>query len=118
MATTGHSPQIRDIARHLPAGGLIVLAWVGVALVMMFVGGRTPIRITRVGGLEVDDWWIYFAYLDLVVNAVLWKLQTKYHYCLMKVGSGLEPLDQVFDFQGKEYVQYEFTVVAYFWSAL
>ena len=61
---------------------------------------------------------MYFAYLILIVNAVLQTLQTPYLYYLEKGNAGLVPIDEVFLGHGNQYVRYEFNIIALFSTVL
>ncbi len=114
----GSQPPFRGISQHLPVGGLIAIAWSSVGLAGAFVIARTRIRITRVERLGFEDYWLYFAYLILIINAVLQTLQTRHLYYLDRANAGLEPLGATLLWHGNQYVKYEFCIIGLFWTAL
>ena len=87
----GPQSQFQGTSHHLPAGGLIAIIWSSIALAGAFIIARTRIRITRAERLDFEDHWLFFAYLLLVINAVLQTLQT-WHLCYLdRADAGLEP---------------------------
>ena len=72
----------------------------------MFVVARTYLRITRVKGLGIEDHCIYFAYLMLIVNAVLQTVQIPNLYYIDRVHAGLQPPRALLTWNGKQYVTY------------
>ena len=117
MAMKGPFPPL-GIAKDLPEGGLIAIAWVGVALAGCFVVARTIIRIYTLSRLQVDDYWIYFAWTVLFVNALLTTLQAPHTYYIARGTAGLVPMDEKLIYHGNKYVRYEFTSIALFWTIL
>ena len=112
-------PPSLGISQHLPAAGLIAIVWCSVALAGAFVIARTHIRITRVERLGFEDHWLFFAYLLLVINAVLQTLQTWHLYYINKANAGLEPLSgAALLWHGNEYVKYEYCIIGLFWTIL
>lgn len=117
MATTGPPPPL-GLAKELSEGGLIAIAWAGVALAGCFVVARTMIRLFTLSRLQVDDYWIYFAFITLVVNAILTTLQAPHSYYLAHGVAGLVPADEKFLYHGNKYVRYEFASIGLFWTTL
>lgn len=117
MATQGPPPPL-GIAKDLSQGGLIALAWVGVAIAGCFVVARSTIRIYTLSKLQADDYWIYFAWTMLLVNAILTTLQAPHLYYLARGTAGLVPLDEKFVYHGSKYVRYEFPAIGLFWTIL
>ena len=111
-------PPFQGISQHLPIGGLIAIAWSSVGLAGAFVIARTRIRITRVERLGFEDYWLYFAYLILIVNAALQTLQTRHLYNLQRAYAGLEPVGPTLLWHGNQYVRYEFCIIGLFWTTL
>ncbi|MCJ1277129.1 hypothetical protein MMC21_004939 [Puttea exsequens] len=109
---------LQGIGRHLGPGGLIALTWAATAFAAAFVAARTYIRLTRVGGLAWDDYWIYLAWTILGVNSVLQTMQAESLYYLDKYASGLVPADERLVREGGKYVRYEFVIIAFFWTVL
>lgn len=111
-------PLPLGIASHLPPGGLIALIWGGVGLAFIFVVARTAIRFYKVEHLTYDDYWIYFAWLILTVNAALQTAQTPHMYYIARVAAGLEPLGELMVYHGNLYLRYEFASIGLFWTTL
>lgn len=76
----------------LPEHGLITIIWIGAGLAGLFVAARTTIRLKKTERLHGDDYFIFAAYLVLVVNAVLQTLQTPHCYNLARLVAGVSTL--------------------------
>lgn len=111
-------PLPLGVAKRIPEDGIIAIAWVGVGLSFLFVIARTAIRVYKVEGLAADDYWIYFAWLALALNALLQTIQTPHLYYVTYATAGLRPLDQKLIDHGNVYVRYEFAIIGLFWTAL
>lgn len=68
-----------ELAGALPLDGLITIVWIGSSLAGFFVAARRAIRVKN-GKLHKDDYFIYAAFLFLVVNAILQTLQAPHCY--------------------------------------
>lgn len=112
------NPAPLGLAKQLPQDGLIAVTWAGVGLSLFFVVGRTVVRVYRAEGLSGDDYWIYFAWFILVVNAILQTFQTPHLYYLALASAGLVPVDEVLIHHGNVYVRYEFASIGLFWTIL
>ena len=75
-------------------------------LATIFVVARTFLRITRIKGLGYQDFCIYFAYLMLVVNAVLQTVQVPDLYYIDRVHAELQPPRALLTWNGNQYVKY------------
>ncbi|KAL6719044.1 hypothetical protein ACLMJK_003279 [Lecanora helva] len=117
MSTTGPPPPL-GIAKELSEGGLIAIAWVGVAIAGCFVLARTTIRLYTITNLQADDYWIYFAFTVLAVNALLTTLQAPHSYYVARGTAGLLPMDEKLLYHGNKYVRYEFASIGLFWTIL
>ena len=117
MSTTGPPPPL-GIAKELSEGGLIAIAWVGVAIAGCFVVARTTIRLYTLSRIQVDDYWIYFSFVVLFVNALLTTLQAPHAYYVARGVAGLVPLDERLLYHGNKYVRYEFASIGLFWTIL
>ena len=117
MATTGPPPPL-GIAKELSEGGLIAIAWVGVAIAGCFVVARTTIRLYTLSRIQIDDYWIYFSFLILFINALLTTLQAPHSYYVVRGTSGLVPADERLMYHGNKYVRYEFASIGLFWTIL
>lgn len=117
MATMGPPPPL-GIAKGLPEGGLIAVAWVGVALAGCFVVARTTIRFYTLSRLQIDDYWVYFAWAILCINALLTTLQAPHLYYVARAIAGLVPPDEKLLYHGNKYVRYEFPSIGLFWTVL
>lgn len=106
------------IASHLPPGGLIALIWGGIGLAFIFVVARTAIRVYKVERLDPDDYWIYFAWLLLVLNGVLQTIQAPHVYYVSRAAAGLVPAGEAILYHGNIYVRYEFASIGLFWTVL
>lgn len=106
------------LIKNLPEKGHIGIAWSGVGLSFLFVVARTVIRLTKVGRLDYDDYWIYVAWVLLAVNAVLETLQTPHLYYVAMATAGLVPLDETLLYHGNLFVRYEFAIIGLFWTVL
>lgn len=106
------------IASHLPPGGLIALIWGGVGLAFIFVIARTAIRFYKVEQLTYDDYWIYFAWIFLTVNAVLQTVQAPHLYYIARAAAGLVPAGEPMVYHGGLYLRYEFASIGLFWTTL
>ena len=104
--------------QHLPAGVFIAIVWLSVVLAGAFVILRTLIRITRIERLGFEDHWLYFAYITLIINAVLQTLQTPHLYYSARANAGLEQPGAALLWHGDQYVKYEFCIIGLFWTVL
>ena len=94
------------------------MAWAGVAIAGCFVIARTTIRVYTLSRLQIDDYWVYFAWTILFINAILTTLQAPHLYYITRGIAGLEPLDEKFMYHGNKYVRYEFPSIGLFWTIL
>lgn len=117
-ATAPTAPPPLGTARHLPPGGLIAIAWFSIILAGTFVAARTAIRTTKTERLGWDDYWIYFAYVVLIINVILQTLQAPHLYYLVRANSGLVPVGAEFFVHGDRYDRYEFVIIGLFWTVL
>ena len=108
----------QGLSKHLPPGGLIAIVWCSVALAGAFVILRTLIRITRIERLGYEDHCLYFAYISLIINAILQTLQIPHLYHLTRANVGLEPDEAALLWHGNEYVKYELCIIGLFWTVL
>ena len=111
-------PPPLGIAKHLPEGGLIAIAWSSVALAGCFVVARTTIRMYTLAKLQLDDYWIYSAWVILLINAILTTLQAPHLYYVARGTAGLVPMDERLMQHGNAYVRYEFASIGLFWTVL
>ena len=115
MAEAAPSP---GVAAHLPEHGLQAINWAGVALAAIFVVARTMIRYFRIERLGYDDYWIFFAFIVLMANAILQHYQAPHTYYLSNVQAGLIPVGPGLFDHGNAYVRYEFASIGLFWTIL
>lgn len=118
MPSSPDEVQLIGAARHLTQGGLIAIAWAGVALASIFVIARSFARFSELKRLHTDDYWMITALFVLIVNAILQTLQAPSLYYLVDVESGTVPAGAPLLVQGNIYVRYEFTIIALFWTVL
>ena len=112
------NPAHLGLAKHLASEGLIAIAWVGVVVAFLFVSARTWIRFYKVERLAWDDYWIYFAWVLLMVNAILQTFQMPHLYYLAHASAGMVPVDAKLFYHGNVYVRYEFALIGIFWTIL
>ncbi|KAG0645363.1 hypothetical protein D0Z07_9041, partial [Hyphodiscus hymeniophilus] len=110
--------SVHGIAKHLPEQGLIAITWAGVGLAGIFVTVRTFIRFYKFQRLRGDDYFIYAAFIVLVVNAILQTFQTPGVYYMAKAEAGRVPEDEVLVQKGARYLKLEFTIIGLFWTVL
>ena len=106
------------LSHRLQPAGLIAIVWCSVGLAGMFVIARTYLRIARVKGLGIEDYFIYFAYFMLIVNAILQTVQVSDLYYIDRVKAGLQPPGSLLTWYGNQYIKYEFCVLGSFWTIL
>ena len=111
-------PGPPGIQATLPEHGLIAVAWAGVAVAGAFLAARTAVRISIIGRLGGDDYWLYFGFLVFLVNAVLQTLQTPSVYFVSRLIRNLESDPVEIGKQGNIYVRYEFAIIGFFWTVL
>jgi hypothetical protein len=80
------------LAGTLPEHGLIAIVWIATGLAGLFVAARTAVRVRQTEKLHKDDYWIFAAFLILVVNAILQTLQAPHCYNLARLVVGLSTL--------------------------
>ena len=102
----------------LPPAGLVAIIWSSAVLAAAFVVARTYLRVTHVKRLGYEDHWIYFAFLTLVVNAVLQTLQIPNLYAVEEARAGLQPPGLSLTWNGDQYVEYEFCILGLYWTVL
>jgi hypothetical protein len=100
----------------LPEGGLLAIHWCFCSTALLFVILRTYVRLKTLGQLMLDDFFIYFAWLILLINTILQTLQNHSTYIISLGFQGLFPLGAEFLAQGNNYVRYEFVSIGLFWS--
>lgn len=105
------------MASSLPQGGLITIAWAAASFAGIFVAARAMVRWYKFERFAADDYWIYFAWTLLCVNAVLITLQAPYLYYFMHALTGTGPEDELIA-QGNMYVRYEFVSIGIFWTVV
>ncbi len=115
---TINEAQLSGAARNLPSGGLIAIAWAGVALAGFLASLRFFTRFRENGRLMTDDYWLLAAWIFLVINALLQTLQTPHLYYLVFAGAGRVSAGQPLLDAGNAYVRYEFVIIALFWTVL
>ena len=101
------------LSNRLQPAGLIAIVWFSVGLATMFIIARTFLRVTRVKGLGYEDFCIHFAYLMLVVNAVLQTVQVPDLYYIDRAQAGA-----LLTWNGDQYVKYEYCILGLFWTTL
>lgn len=112
------NPAPLGLAKHLPQRGLIAITWAGVGVSLVFVVARSAVRFYKAEGLSGDDYWIYFAWSILAVNAVLQTIQAPHLYYLALASAGLVPVDETLIYHGNVYVRYEFASIGLFWTII
>ena len=108
--------KLAGAARHLLEGGLIAVAWTGVALAAIFLGLRCYARWREAARLFFDDYWMIAAFAFLFANAVLQTLQAHSLYYLVDLAAGRVKEGPELLVQGNRYVRYEFVIIAFFWT--
>ncbi|KAL8822968.1 MAG: hypothetical protein Q9191_006306, partial [Dirinaria sp. TL-2023a] len=83
------------MASSLPQGGLVAIAWAAASFAGLFVAARAMVRWYKFERFAADDYWIYFAWTLLCINAVLITLQAPYLYYLMHALTGTGPEDDL-----------------------
>ena len=106
------------LSHRLNPADFIAIIWCSVALAGIFVIARTFLRITRIKGLGLEDFCIYFAYLMFVLNAVLQTLQVPSLYGIDRAHAGLQPAVALLTSNGDQYIKYEFCILGLFWTVL
>ena len=106
------------LSHRLQPAGLIAIVWFSVGLATMFITARIFLRLTRVKGLGCEDFCIQFAYLMLLVNAVLQTVQIPNLYYINRVHTGLQPPSALLTLNGDQYVKYEYCILGLFWTTL
>ena len=106
------------LSHRLQPAGLIAILWCSVGLAAVFVVVRTYLRVTRVIRLGYEDYCIYFAYLMLVINAVLQTVQVPNLYYIDRDHAGLQPPEALLTWNGNQYIKYEFCILGLFWTVL
>lgn len=79
---------------------------------------RTFLRIIHVKRLGFEDHCMYFAYLMLIVNAVLRTVHVSDLYYIDRVHAGLQPPGTLLTWNGDQYVKYEYCILGLFWTTL
>ena len=106
------------LSHRLQPAGFVAIVWCSIVLATGFVVARTYLRITRVKRLGYEDHWIYFAFLILVVNAVLQTLQVPNLFDIERARAGLQQPGSSLTLNGDRYIQYEFCILGLFWTVL
>ncbi|CAG7928988.1 unnamed protein product [Penicillium olsonii] len=106
-------PLPHNVIAHLPPSGLIGIAWGGASLGIVFTSARLLVRVKYMKRLLADDYFMLFALVLLVTNAILHTLQTPHLYYL-----GLHPTGSDIEYHVLRYLCYEFAMSGIFWTIL
>ncbi|KAK9851057.1 hypothetical protein MYU51_011255 [Penicillium brevicompactum] len=98
---------------HLPQNGLIGIAWGGAILGIIFTSARIAVRIRYMKRLLADDYFMLFALVLLIANAILHTLETPHLYYLALNPTGIDIEHHVL-----HYLCYEFAISGIFWTIL
>ncbi|CAG8297953.1 unnamed protein product [Penicillium salamii] len=102
-----------NMIAHLPSNGLIGITWGGASLAIVFISARLVVRVKYMKRLLADDYFMLFALVLLVANAILHTLQTPHLYYL-----GLHPTGADIEYHVLHYLCYEFAISGIFWTIL
>lgn len=102
-----------NMIAHLPSNGLIGITWGGASLAIVFICARLVVRVKYMKRLLADDYFMLFALVLLVANAILHTLQTPHLYYL-----GLHPTGAEIEYHVLHYLCYEFAISGIFWTIL
>ena len=105
------------MASSLPQRGLIAIAWATTGFAGIFVAARAMVRWYKFERFATDDYWIYFAWTMLCVNALLITLQVPSLYYMNYALTGAGPEEELLA-EGGEYVRYEFVSIGIFWTVV
>ncbi|KAJ5362755.1 hypothetical protein N7541_003599 [Penicillium brevicompactum] len=98
---------------NLPQNGLIGIAWGGAILGIIFTSARIAVRIRYMKRLLADDYFMLFALVLLIANAILHTLETPHLYYLALNPTGIDIEHHVL-----HYLCYEFAISGIFWTIL
>lgn len=113
-----NAARLQGAAKHLPESGLVAVAWAGVGTAFVFLSLRLFTRFREARQLFSDDLWVLFAFIVLIVNAILQTLQAPQVYYLVYLSAGRYQVGEETLVQGNQYVRYEFAIIALFWTVL
>ena len=108
--------KLAGAARHLGEHGLVAIAWVGIGLAAVFLVLRCYARWRESARLFMDDYWMVASFVFLLANGILQTLQAHSLYYLVDLAAGRVPEGPELLVQGNQYVRYEFTIIAFFWT--
>ncbi|KAL4899837.1 hypothetical protein BDW74DRAFT_183325 [Aspergillus multicolor] len=116
MNSSTNTPEIptpSGVATHLSEDSLVVITWVGAGLGVIFTVLRLAIRLSVMGRLLPDDYFILLALSFLIANAVLQTLQAPHLYYITFTPTGTDIVHHAL-----MYTRYMFAIIGIFWSVL
>ncbi|KAF6221275.1 hypothetical protein HO133_002130 [Letharia lupina] len=95
------------------------LAWGSVALTVLFFTFRIIVRLKVFGRLHADDGLVFFAWIVLLINTILWQFGQDALYENIAVSSGqLYPPPPGFAHAAEQYLRRSVAVIVFFYTGL
>lgn len=95
------------------------IAWGGTIIAALFYAFRLLVRYKIFGRLQVDDALVFFAWVLLLTNTVLWQVGKKAMYENIAVSSGqLFPPPVNFAHNSEQYLRRSVAVIIFFYTSL
>ncbi|KID62980.1 uncharacterized protein G6M90_00g079820 [Metarhizium brunneum] len=92
--------------------------WAGVAIATIFIASRLYARIRTSRRLYLDDLFISFAYVLVVVTAALWQWGAKDMYYILNANAGLVQVGPDFVTRMRRFLLVSFIVEMFFYTVL
>ncbi|KAF3020108.1 hypothetical protein E8E14_005596 [Neopestalotiopsis sp. 37M] len=102
----------------VPYNLFIGFSWAGVAVATIFVGARLYTRFQTSPKLHLDDFFISFAYVLVVITASLWQWNASEMYYILNVNAGLAAAEADIWPRTRRWLLVSFLVELFFYTTL
>ncbi|KUL91762.1 hypothetical protein ZTR_01174 [Talaromyces verruculosus] len=111
-------PTTRPTPPGIPYGLFIGFLWAGFAIASIFIAGRLYARSRTSRRLYLDDFFISFAYILLLISAALWQWGAKDMYYILNANAGLVEIGPDFVARMRRFLLVSFIVEIFYYTIL